>query len=162
MRHASRILAPLAAIALLLSVVPATFAAGGGPTRELIDLNDPQIDIDESAWASDLCGFEVDAEVSGFWNFMVFPDDRRMFEIDSYHTRATYTNVATGATVRLRDVGPDRGYIRDGVAYVGVTGRSVTGSFNIGVVVIDLSTGEAVFQAGRTDDFNARLCSEID
>src|SRR6187402_2442118 len=146
MRPASRLAAPAVALALLLTLVPGALAGGQGPTREVLDLNDPQVDIDESAWASEQCGFEIDARVSGHWTFLVFPDGRRTVEIDSYHTLVTYTNVETGATLRLRDIGPDRFYIKDGVAYVGVTGRSTTGSGVIGLVVINLDTGDVVLQ----------------
>jgi len=163
MRRSHRVLASLATVALVVGVTaPAALAAG--PQRTVIDLNDPQIDIDESAWASGWCGFDVAAEVSGHVIVTEFPDDARSpLEIDVYGTRATYTNVATGATIRLRDVGPDRFYERDGSVYVAITGRSVTGSGVIGVVIVNLDTDEVVLIAGNeVGNFNDQFCAAID
>jgi hypothetical protein len=142
-----------ASMAILLAAL-ATALAGpalaAGPTREVQDLDDPQWDIDESAWASGLCGFAVDAHVAGQWTFVVYPEgSRRMLEIDHFVTRVTYTNLETGTAVKLRDIGPDRVSIRDGVVRIAVTGRAVTSQGNIGQIVFDLATGDVVFQAGR-------------
>ena len=73
-----------------------------------------------------------------------------------------YGNPPNGARFTLRDVGPDRAFVKDGVAYVAVTGRSETGTGRSGVTVIDLGTGEIVHQAGTDigvyyDDF----CDEL-
>ncbi|HEX5827648.1 MAG TPA: hypothetical protein VFY23_09020 [Candidatus Limnocylindrales bacterium] len=138
----------LASLALVLALaVPASAA---GPTREVISLDDPALDAAESEWLSGLCGFEVSANNAGHIIIQVFPDGRRsMLELDHYNIRATYTNVETGRSVRLRDIGPDRWYVRDGKAYLGVTGRSTTFSGVIGLVVFDLETEEVVKSAGN-------------
>ena len=156
-----RVLASLATLAILLAAVPAALAAG--PTREVFDLDDPQIDVDESAWVSGLCGFAVDAQVSGRIQAVVYPEGRRhVIEIDHYVQRVTYTNLETGRVVKLRDIGPDRFYIRDGRLYVAVTGRAVTSQGNIGQVVIDLETNEVVFRAGNDVGlFNDQLCDAL-
>ena len=126
-------------------------------------LDDPQIDIDESAWASDVCGFAVEAEVAGQWTFVVYPDGaRHRVEIDHFVTRVTYTNVETGRVVRLRDIGPDRWSLRDGVLTVAVTGRAVTSQGIIGQIVFDIETGDVIFQAGRDVGlFNDSLCERL-
>jgi hypothetical protein len=147
-----RVFAVLAVLAMMLGAVPAALAAG--PVRISIDLDDPQIDIDETAWASDLCGFAIDAQVSGHILGFEFPDNgRSVFALNVYNQKATYRSVATGAVLRLRDIGPDRFYTKDGRAYVAVTGRSTTGSGVIGQVVIDLETGEIVHTAGNDVGF---------
>ena len=156
-----RVLAVLAILALVLGAAPAALAAG--PTREVFDLDDPALDVEEAAFWTDVCGFAVGVDNSGHITALVFPDGRRsMVRIDSYHIRATYTNLATGTSVRLRDIGPDRWYVRNGTLYVGVTGRSTTGSGVIGLVVIDVATGDVVHQAGNEVGlFQDRLCAAL-
>ncbi len=148
MPRSLRVLAILATLAVLLGAAPA--ALGAGPTREVISLADPALDAEEAAMLTEQCGVPVSASNAGHIIIQVFPDGRRsVFGIDHYNIRATYTNLATGATVRLRDIGPDRWYIRDGKAYLGVTGRSTTFSGVIGLVVFDLETEEIVKSAGN-------------
>jgi hypothetical protein len=156
-----RVLASLASLAVVLAAAPAVLAAG--PTVEILDLNDPQADIDESASISDACGFPIAADVAGTWRFVVYPEDaRHVVEIDHYVTRVTYTNLDTGRVVKLRDIGPDRAYLRDGHLYVAVTGRAVTSQGNIGQVVVDIETGEIVFRAGNDVGlFNDQLCDAL-
>lgn len=146
---------------LVAAMAPAVQAAG--PTTETINLNDPAIDADETAWASDWCGFPVDADVSGRIAFKVFPSDRRgVVELDIYGIRVTYVNPATGAWVKLRDIGPDRFFVKHGQAYVAITGRSANGSGVYGVVIIDLQTGEVVHNAGKDAGiFNDWFCDAI-
>ena len=161
-RRPIRMLTLLATLAILVgALVPAALAAG--PERTLIDLDDPQIDVEESAFWSDECGFDVAANNRGFIRYTVFPAGRRsVLEIDHYGIRATYTNVATGTSARLQDIGPDRFYVRDGRAYVAVTGRSTTGTGTIGQVVFDLETNEIVHQAGRDVGlFQDALCDAL-
>jgi hypothetical protein len=76
-----------------------------------------------------------------------------------YAIRFTYTNPANGITVQATDVGPDRFYVKNGHLYIAITGRS----FNIGVVIIDLETGEVVHQAGKANDsFYDTLCDKLE
>ena len=141
--------------------MPAALAAG--PERTLIDLDDPQIDVEESRSGPASAVSSVAANNRGFIMYTVFPAGRRsVLEIDHYGIRATYTNVATGTSVRLQDIGPDRFYLRDGRAYVAVTGRSTTGTGVIGQVVFDLETNEIVHQAGRDVGlFQDTLCDAL-
>ena len=137
--------------------------AAARPEREVIDMNDPAIDVEETAFVTQACGFPIVADVSGHVMFTVFPEgSRHVQELDHYAIRATYTNPATGETFRLRDIGPDRFFVKHGVAYVAITGRSETGSGNIGVVVINLETGELVHKAGNDIGFyTERLCAAL-
>jgi hypothetical protein len=157
-----RVLALLVSLVALLGAAPAALA--GGPTHVVDSLNDPQIDIDESAWASAWCGFAVDADVSGRVGGLEFAGDgRSVLSLTIYGIRVTYTNVETGAVVRLRDIGPDRFFVKDGRIFVAVTGRASNGTGIAGVVIFDFETGELVHQAGHDMGvFNDWFCSAID
>ena len=151
-------------VVLLLALLLPAGALAAPPSRLVIDLNDPSLDVDESALVSDLCGFDVDAQVSGHIILTVFDDGsaRRVVELDHFGILTTYTNVATGAVVRLRDIGPDRYYVRDGVLYVAVTGRSEGGTGIVGVVKINLETGEVELVAGNDiGRINDRICDQL-
>jgi hypothetical protein len=156
-----RVLALAMSLAALLGAAPVALAAG--PTHTVESLNDPQIDVDESAWASDWCGFAVVADVAGRIGSLEFSaNGRSVVGLNVYGIRVTYTNAETGATVKLRDIGPDRFFMKDGRAYVAVTGRSLTGTGVIGVVVLDLETGEVVHGAGNDVGlFNDWFCDAI-
>ena len=145
--------------ASLLGVLATAGVLAAGPTREVADLNDPVLDVDESAFATDLCGFQVDADVSGHIAYLIFDGGgtQSVQELNLYAVRFTYTNPATGVTVRTGDVGPDRFYVRKGSLYIAITGRS----FNIGVVVINLETGEVVHEAGKANTFYDTLCDNL-
>ena len=157
----ARVLALIFAAVALLGVAPAAMAAG--PSHAVDTLNDPQMDIDESAWASDWCGFAVDAQVSGRIGSLEFAEDgRSVIGLNIYGVRVTYTNVETGAVVRLRDIGPDRFFMKDGRAYVAVTGRASNGTGVIGVVIWDLETDELIHVAGNDQGvFNDWFCDAI-
>jgi hypothetical protein len=156
-----RVLAILASVLVLLGAAPA--AIGGGPTREVISMADPALDAEESASLTEECGFPVRARNAGHIIIQVFPaGSRKMQQLDHYNIRATYTNLETGAYVLLRDIGPDRWYVRDGKAYVAVTGRATTSTGVIGQVVIDLETGETVKSVGNdVGVFWDRLCAAL-
>ena len=159
MHQPARVLAVLASLALCLAAAPAVMA--GPPDREVTNLDDPTIDAEESAWASGFCGFEIVADVGGHIGTIVMDGTGHVLELNLYAIRATYTNPETGATFRYRDIGPDRLYVKDGRAYVAVTGRS-SGSGVIGVVVIDLETGEFVHVAGNdVGDFYDGMCETL-
>jgi hypothetical protein len=139
-----------AALALAGSMLtPAVLAAA--PERIVIDLNDPAVDADESAWATDYCGFEVNADVRGRITILVRDGSRPgTAELDVYGMSYTYTNVVTGASITFHDVGPDRFFSKDGVRYVAITGRSVGGSGTAGSVIVNLETGEVLRASGGT------------
>jgi hypothetical protein len=150
-------------VACLVSLLLPSAALAAGPTRDTINLDDPQIDIDETAFATGFCGFPVDAQVSGHIGIRVFPGGRSVVGLNNYAIRITYSNPATGASVFFRDIGPDRFYVKDGVAYIAVTGRATSSAGNIGVVKIDLATDTIVHQAGNdTGLFYDQLCGLID
>ena len=140
-----------AVAAIVLGLMVPAGALAAAPAHGAIWLNDPAEDVAETAFATNLCGFPVTAEVAGRIGFVEL--DRGAapgtFALNVYGVRVSYTNPATGKTILLRDVGPDRFYVQDGVAYVAVTGRSVTGTGIVGVVKIDLTTGEVVHSAGN-------------
>ncbi|TAL07883.1 MAG: hypothetical protein EPO00_08265 [Chloroflexota bacterium] len=140
----------------MLAMLASTSLAAG-PVRTVFDLNDPSADVDESAAASDFCGFQVQADISGRVTMVAWPggDPRSVVQLNVYAVRIVYRNPATGRVARLEDTGPDRFFIKDGRAYIAITGRS----FNIGVVVIDLQTGEVVHEAGQPNTFFDTLCS---
>jgi hypothetical protein len=144
---------------ILLGVLATSGVLAAGPTREVIDLNDPALDVDESAFATALCGFPVDADVSGHIEFLVYSagGTQSVQELHLYAVRFAYTNPANGVTVRAADVGPDRFYVRKGSLFIAITGRS----FNIGVFVINLETDEVVHQAGKANDFYDTLCARL-
>ena len=131
-------------------IMLATPALGGVPQKPFIfDLNDPAFDADDSDFWTDQCGFPVTAELSGH---IIFHNAKRgaVQFITVYNQRELLTS-ATGS-YRLQDIGPDIEYIRDGVSYVAIIGRSITGSGVIGRTVINLDTGEV--------DWNGRLVGD--
>jgi hypothetical protein len=159
MRPTLRVLASLASLAVVLATASTVLA--GPPTRQIISLDDPAIDVDESAWATDLCGFPVEADVSGHIQELAYDGTGHVLGLDVYAIRATYRNPDTGATFRYRDIGPDRLFVKDGRVYVAVTGRS-SGSGVIGVVVIDIETGDVVHVAGNeVGDFYDGMCETL-
>lgn len=130
----------------------ATTASAARPEVFQISFDDPAIEADEVAFVSGICGFPVEVDLAGKVVVHLF-DGGRMVEVDNYNIRGLYTNPANGKTWKLVDSGPDRLYVRDGELFVGITGRSLTGSGVIGLVVIDLATGETVFTAGNDRGF---------
>jgi len=136
--------AVLTLIGLASVVVLSPGAWGAGPETFTIDAS--QFSEDESDFASDACGFPVEAAVRGHIVVSIFPEDARPIrEIARFSLRTTYANPATGDTYRLVDAGPD--LFKNGT--VAVIGRSITGSGVIGRVVFDAETGEILFEAGH-------------
>lgn len=163
-RHVSRVAVPL----VLATLAVATLAQpvlSAGPTRTRIDLNDPAIDARESAGATAACGFQVTASIKGQWTLRTYPagsSGRRPSTLNTFATVGSYTAVATGVTVRYRDVGSARTYTVDGRRVTAYAGRltSVTGT--IGRVVYDVRTNAVTFQAGRVvGRFYDTLCARL-
>jgi hypothetical protein len=139
--------------AALLCVLGLTATASAArPQVFQFSFDDPAIEAGEAAFVSDVCGFPVEVDLEGKVVVHIFGGGRTV-QVDSYSIRGLYTNPANGKTWRLVDAGPDRVYVRDGELFLGITGRSLTGSGVIGLVVIDLATGEAVFTAGNERGF---------
>lgn len=142
--------AAMAAIALLALTVGSTL--GARPLKMTIDLDDPGEEADASAFLTDACGFGVAVDIEGSVTLHVFLDRDGEWgrEIDKWWIRDTFTNVETGASILLKDVGPDVIRVdREGRLTVAITGRSLTGSGVIGRVVIDADTGEVLHIAGK-------------
>ena len=152
---------------LVLGVMALLIAAPGVSAEsrrpEVLDLNNPAFDAEDSAFWSRECGFAVTAELSGHIIFHN-PKGGAVSDIVVYHTMETLTSET--ATYRLLDVGPDLTYIRNGVEYVAAVGRSITGSGVIGRAEINLDTGEIVWH-GRLvgdevfGDFTAPICRAL-
>lgn len=138
-------------------------AQAGKPIR--IDLDDPAFEAEQAAFLSSACGVPLFVDLDGFI-LIIQPSPnprarRQLIEINVFHIEQTVSN-AEGETVRLLDVGPDLYYLEDGVLHVAITGRSLTGSGVIGRVVINIETGEVVFQAGReVGDYVKGICETL-
>jgi hypothetical protein len=135
-----------------LVALSATPALGGTPSREVISLDDPAAEAFWSAELTAACDAPIVADFEGTVTVHVFTDRNGDFkrEIDKYWIRDTFTNTDTGASILLKDVGPDIIFFgKDGALYVAVTGRSLTGSGVIGRTLVNLDTGEVVRESGR-------------
>ncbi len=159
-RLARAICAGVALTAMLAFAGP---AAGAKPSRVVIDLDDPAIEAEEAALVSEACGTEIDVDLSGRIIILVLDKpDTGVVELNVFHIEATFTNPKTGATFSLLDVGPDVYFVRDGKLFVAITGRSLTGSGVIGRVVVDVETGEVVFEAGQpVGDYPEIVCEAL-
>jgi hypothetical protein len=144
--------AALAAVgAFVLTATLAAPVLAAKPSKEVVGGTPEELAAD-SAFLTELCGFEVAASGTSRVIVHVFTDSTGAFvrEIDGYQIKETLTNVATGASVTLHDVGPDRVWVtRDGTMMLAQIGRSLSGSGYIGRVVVNLDTGEVVSTAGR-------------
>ena len=135
-----------------LVALVATPASAAKPTREVISLDDPGAEAFWSAELSAACDAPIVADFEGTVTTHVFTDQNGEFKrgISKFWIRDTFTNTATGASILLKDVGPDLVFIgKDGALYVAITGRSLTGSGVIGRTLINLDTGEFVQESGR-------------
>ena len=136
----------------LLSLALASPALAAKPSKEVISLDDPEAEAFYSALLTEACGVPVEADFEGTVTVHVFTDRHGEIkrEIHKYWIRDTFTNTETGATVLLRDVGPDIIWVgRDGDTYIALTGRSLTGSGVIGRTVYNLDTGELISESGK-------------
>jgi hypothetical protein len=158
-------------VKFLLTVVLAVGLLAGSasaaqPTRIVIDLDDPLFEADLEAILGPACGADIAADASGHVIVLLFAGRKGETrpEIDVFHTQVTFTNLDTGATYQLIDVGPDI-YSFDratGHLMVAVTGRSLTGSGVIGRVVVDLETGDVVSSAGNPQgDWVENACAAL-
>ena len=79
-------------------------------------------------------------------------------EITTYRVDYTFTNAANETFV-VRDRGIDRVYIEDGVAYLQISGQTPV---HMGILRINLATGEQVFEAGPDYDIpRNRACAAL-
>ena len=156
-----RAISVMAMLLLALLLPAATLAAG--PTHSRVSFNEPADDVSESEAISEFCGFPIDADIAGFIRVTDHSSKTNgTVHKASYHIRIHYRNPANGAAYYMRDIGPDREYIKDGVLHVAVTGRSEAGTGRTGVTKINLETGEIVHQSGRELGFvYDHLCDSL-
>jgi hypothetical protein len=155
----------LAVMATLTLAGPA-FAAR--PTREIIDVGTPEIEVLISAHMSDVCGFEVSVDADAKIAVMVFSNNDGTFrrEIDTAQIKWTLTNVSTGVSINVHNVGPDIIWVnRDGVTMLASIGRAYVaheGSGFIGRILVNLDTGEVVaFPRHLTGDIQQLVCAPL-
>ncbi len=152
--------------AALLGLLLATFAAGPAlaakPDRFVIDVSSAAYEAETERLLLGTCGFAIDFEATGHIITHVFNGHPRMVQISNYRLFESFS--ANGKTVVVQpDSGPDRIWIgNDGVPYLAIIGRSVTGSGVAGRTVINLATGELVSSNGHElGDFFGFLCTEL-
>ena len=128
----------------LILLLLAGIAYSAKPETTKVDLS--VISEEEAEFASEACGFPIEAVVRGHVITTIFSEGPNPHvAIHRFNARVLYTNLDTGETYRLTDAGPDI----QGDDTVTVIGRSITGSGVIGRVVFDLETGEILFEAGH-------------
>lgn len=164
-RGASLALLVLLTIAVgVLATAPAGAAPKSTDKKIVQSFEDPEYWAEVSEFVSDECGFEVEVEIHGWVQIIPFNEQQRgrvqHVELNVYHSEIVAS--ANGKTVEILDVGPDHFFVRDGDAYLALTGRSITGSGVIGHVVVNLETGEVVLEAGNVQgDWVSNLCAEL-
>ena len=152
----------LVACSFIGTALPAMAVPASGRNKIVYEFTEADAQA-EAAAASEGCGFEIDVELTGWTQTMTFDaggGNRQQESITVFHGDATFT--AGDRTYHIHDVGPDHYYSVDGVLYVALTGRSLTGSGVIGHVIINLDTGEVEFQAGNDQGFyGAAVCAAL-
>ena len=155
-------LAGLVACLLITTSVPALAAPSSNGNKEVYVFTEEDA-LAEAAAATAGCGFPIDVTITGWVQTMIYKAGggaRQQASIDIFHSDIIYT--AGDRSFRIHDVGPDHYYWLDGVLYVAITGRSLTGSGVIGHVIINAETGEVVFQAGNDQGFyGANVCAAL-
>ncbi len=132
---------------LVVALAPAALAApadgNGNKSVEPLEFFDIPIFCDETDEIPDLS-----LDVTGFIQFKEFGGQGNPnLELAVFHIDAMFSN-SDGESWTWRDRGPDRSYVdRDGDVILTITGRS--GANNIGHVVLNLTTGEVLLQAGK-------------
>jgi hypothetical protein len=102
------------------------------------------------------CSGETLTLNAAYWGqFKLFgPPNNRNVELGVFHVVWTFTN-EDGETFIWRDVGPDHTYVVGDELFIAITGRSTASGnidrtdINVGHVVLNLTTNEVVFVAGR-------------
>lgn len=92
------------------------------------------------------CGTEtIVRNITGWVQVRIFdqPDNRNVV-LEVFHQAFTFTNSA-GDTFVWHEVGPDLVYVSEGNLFVAIVGRA---GGDIGRLVINLDTGDVVFEAG--------------
>lgn len=145
----------------LILLLLAGIAYSAKPETTKVDLS--VFSQEEAEFASEACGFPIEAVVRGHVITTIFSEGPNPHvAIHRFNARVLYTNLDTGETYRLTDAGPDI----EGDDTVTVIGRSITGSGVIGRVVFDLETGEILFEAGHRvhaggDEYITAVCEAL-
>jgi hypothetical protein len=148
--------------AVVLAGLAVGSVAAAKPQMFIVDVSTPEYEAEAEAFFLGQCGYPVEVDATGHVVVHVFVDHPRMIEIDNYRLFEQYS--ANGKTIVVRpDAGPDRIWLgRDGVPYLALVGRSVTGSGVIGRTVVNLATGDLVSSNGRElGDFIAIVCEGL-
>jgi hypothetical protein len=155
----------LSALAALTLAGPALAAR---PTREIIDVGTPEIEAIISANMTGWCGFGISVDADATIAVKVFSNNDGTFrrEIDKAQIKWTLKNVATGASIRVHNVGPDIYWVnREGVTMHAIMGRSYVvheGIGFIGRVLINEDTGEVLARSGHfTGDIQQLVCAPL-
>ena len=138
---------------LVATALPAVAAPASNANRFVYEFTEED-SLNESEFASDYCGFDIDVVYSGWVQFKVFKaggGDRLQDALNVYHIDIVYSS--GDRSYRVLDVGPDHSYWVDGMLYIAITGRSLTGTGVVGHLVFNDSTGELVLQAGSNRGF---------
>ena len=114
----------LTAAAVVVALAAPVSAASQKPI--VVDLDDPAVSAEDSAFWTGACGFPVVAEASGHIIFHVDAHGGPITEIAVYNMRETLTSPY--GTFRIVDTGPDITYVQGGTTYVAGIGRSTTGT----------------------------------
>ena len=154
--------AGLVACLLMATSVPALAVPASNQNKQVYVFTEEDA-LGEAAAVTAECGFPIDVTITGWVqtkSFRAGGGDRQQASIDVYHSDIIYT---TGdRSFAIHDVGPDHHYWLDGVLYVAITGRSLTGSGVIGHVIVNTETGELVFQAGNDQGFyRTNVCAAL-
>lgn len=160
----SSVIAAAVSAATLMALLTVS-ALGARPTKETVDLDDPQSEADWSAFMTEACGFPVAVDFEGSVTYHTFVDRHGEWShaIDKWWVRDRFTNVESGASILLKDVGPDIWRVNAaGQLTIAITGRSLTGSGVIGRVLINLDTGETVSSGKEVGSIVDQVCPAID
>jgi len=158
----SRIVLVMVATTLALAAFAAPVAAApadGNGNRFVVTVEETGIPIpcgEETIWA-DISGWFQVREFTGTGN--------RNLDLAVFHFQVTYYN-ADGDTFTYLDVGPDRAYIdRNGDLIITITGRPGNaggmGFALSGHMVINDTTGEAVWHGNTSPDADAQACAPL-
>ena len=151
MRTRRRLGSVLGAATALVLMLGGTASAIGPPERETITFSDTF----EDEFLTEECGVDVTTSISGWVTILTFPDQPvGPQELSSVH----FDLVATAGdnTARFKDVGIDLvSVMPDGTMVLMVVGQ-VPFEFT-GVLMIDLTTGEAILEPHHIVD-TTRVC----
>ncbi|MGH2764650.1 MAG: hypothetical protein ACRDKA_01865 [Actinomycetota bacterium] len=146
-----RVVSLLGVSALLLLSLAGTATAGGKPVKETITFSETF----EDEFLSDECGVDVTTSVDGRLTFFTFPD-RPVGPQDITSVHVDFLATAGDNTARFKDVGADVLRVEpDGTAVLMIVGQ-LPFDFT-GVLMIDLTTGEAILEPHHFVD-TTRVC----